>query len=208
MPRKLSEPWSEGEYEAVKARYPNVNFNDEDRTFTAKSGNIKDARMLRNVRPLTREEQQQGNVNKHEDAKNAYKRYLKFLEQGMRISEACKRARIPHQTIRRLRMYDPEFVEAEKRAEEIACEPIENSLYEAARNGNVPAAIKWLEKRAPERWPGDKIQVEQRTTLELNASDHLTNIQMLVARLEQRRELLAETGVIDVEATEPTSPKD
>lgn len=203
MAKKLHADWEEGEYEAVKERFPTITtWNDEDRTFISKAGNVANAKLLRNIRMWSREEQQAGNAARHDIAKNHYGRYLKFIEAGMRIGDACKRAGISYDAIKKMRALDPNFVQLEKEAEARAAEPIENSLYAAALNGNVPAAVKWLEKRSPERWPGDKVQIEQTHILELDASDHLTNIQTLIARLENRRQLMVDTGVIDAEVVD------
>ena len=71
------------------------------------------------------------------------------------------------------------------------------------RSGNVPAAVKWLEKRSSERWPSDKVQIESKHIVELEAGEYLQNIQILMARLEERRALSSGEPVIDVEAEEP-----
>ena len=201
----------DAEYQAIKARWPNREWDDEFQSFKTQKGHWTYAKMLQNFIPIPKGEseiQKAAVEKKKENAKASYARYLQGLEKGLRPSDAEKAAGLTHEAVRNRRRADPEFVDAERQAEAVAAEPIEDSLWDAARNGNVPAAIKWLEKRSPERWPSDKMLVETKTTLELDATDRVGNILALMARLQERRELGLGDDVIDVEATEPThSPR-
>ncbi len=180
------------EYEQIKQNYPNIQFNDEDWTFVSSKGKTLYAGTLKGLG-------QKG--PRLQLNKDKYDLYIRNLIKGNRVSEAAKNAGLTYAQVHKRREIDPDFRELELQAETQAAEPIENALYEAALSGNVPAAIKWLEKRAPKRWPGDKVQIEQTNTLELDATDNVKNIIDLIGKLQQRNAI--GQGYIDVEATEP-----
>lgn len=188
------------EYAGIKERYPNISFDDETRTFISKKGNVTSAKMLKKFKPMTPEIRAMGPAAAHAAKQNNYQKYLRHVAAGKRITEACRLADLSYDAVKSRRLRDPEFAELEKQAEAQAAEPIETSLYQAALSGNVPAAIKWLEKRSTQRWPSDKIQIESNTNIELDVTDNLKNIAALVERLQQRRQYLE---AVDVEAEEP-----
>lgn len=197
-------PVTPEEYIQIKERYPDVKFNDDDMTFVSTKGNLCSAALLRKFKPIPKGNNPISNAGGQalrERAQDGYDKYIANLAKGLRISESCRRAGVSYNAIQKKRMSDPEFIKREKDAEQLASEPVENSLWDAAINGNVPAAVKWLEKRAPERWPSDKTIIETKSTLELDAGAHIQNIIALMAKLQQRAELHGE--VIDVEAVEP-----
>lgn len=192
------------EYAGVKERFPKIVFNDADMTFVSSKGNVTSAALLKTFIPVPPggdERSRKGGEATKALTADKFGRYLKNLENGMRISKAAEKAGLSYQSVLKRRKTDPEFIQREKDAEAIAAEPVENSLYDAAVNGNVPAATKWLEKRAPDRWPSDKTVIETKATLELDATDHIQNIIAMMAKLQQRAELQGE--VIDVEVIEP-----
>lgn len=189
----------------IQEKFPHIEMNLEDQTFVSKKGNTAPMRMLLKFTPWNENLAKARIVaaeKKTEYSEKKYEKYLKGLEQGMRISEAARAANLNLHTLYTKRRRDPEFRQREQEAETIAAEPVENSLWDAAINGNVPAAVKWLEKRAPERWPSEKMVVETKTTLEIEAGDRITQIAALMARLEERRAVGA-APYIDVEALEP-----
>lgn len=200
---KRNAPLTPEEYERVKQNYPNIKFNDEDQTFITKKGTVSYARRLKFFRPLREEEIAKGRATKIANIANTWERFLECLRNGARPSEAAKKVNLHYDTVRKRYNSDPEFRAQWDQAEMQAAEPVEDSLYNAAINGNVPAAVKWLEKRAPERWPGDKVQIEQKNIYELDASDRIGNIIALMAQLQQRAELSSGSKIIDVDASEP-----
>lgn len=200
---KRNAPLDPEDYARVKANYPNVKFNDEDQSFITKKGTVSYARRLKFFRPWQEEDLAKGRAVVVERNKNNWERFLEALRNGMRPGEAAKKVNLRYDTVRKRYNSDPEFRAQWDQAEMQAAEPVEDSLYNAAINGNVPAAVKWLEKRAPERWPGDKVQIEQKNIYELDASDRIGNIIALMAQLQQRAELSSGSKVIDVEASEP-----
>lgn len=206
-PKKVRpNPWdpiTEEEYQRVKTNYPNITFNDEDQSFTTRGGKKQWARKLKFFHSFTPEELAMGRAVKAKNLADGWARFLLYIEGGMRISEAGKKCGFTHATVRSKIQHDPVFKKQIEEAEMKAAEPVEDSLFAAAINGNVPAAIKWLEKRAPERWPGDKVQIEQKNIYELDASDRVQNIVALMARLQERAQLSAAPETIDVEAVEP-----
>lgn len=197
-------PLTDEEYEGVKARFPGLEFNDADRTFISRQGNITSAVLLRHWVPIPKggnEISRAGGQATKEKSLDAYRKYLLNLTTGMRITDAAKKAGLTYAAVKKQRERDPEFAQAEKDAEMQYVEVVETSLIEAAIHGNVPAAIHVLNKRAPERWPSEKMIVETKSTLELDATDHMKNILLLVEKLNQRA--IASGDVIDVEAEEP-----
>ena len=203
-PRKVnSDPISEEEYQRVKSDYPNIVFNDEDQSFITKTGNKQYARKLRFFKPLDLETIAKGREVWQESRVTGWDKVVTYVENGLRLSDAAKRAGHTYSGLRRRMSMDPEYRKRIEEAEMKAAEPVEDSLFAAAINGNVPAAIKWLEKRSPERWPGDKTIIEAKNVYELDVSDRMKNIASLVARLQERAELAPAPEAIDVEATEP-----
>lgn len=200
--REPSPDLTDEEYKAIKERYPQLTFNDEDRTFISRAGNVTTAKLLRRLRPLTPEQAARGPIVRAEASRDKYAKYIKFIAAGMRVTAAAERAGLTYQMVKTRRWNDPEFKQLEKDAEAQAAEPIEDSLYAAAQSGNVPAAIKWLEKRSVERWPGDKIQIESNQTIQLDPTDNLRNIAMLIEKLQARQQYL------DVDEAELVDPKE
>lgn len=188
MPSGREKKITAEEYEEIKKNYPNIKFNDEDWTWVSSKGNVLYAGLLKGM--LNKGPRLQQNKDK-------YDMYIRNLIKGNRVSEAAKAAGLNYRQIVNRRKVDPDFIELEMQAEQQAAEPVENALYEAAISGNVPAAIKWLEKRASQRWPGDKVQVEQKNVLELDATDNVKNIIELMGKLQQRGAITQ--GYIDVE---------
>lgn len=201
--RKLPPPLSEEEYQAVKERYPNLDWNDEDQSYMTKRGTKSNAGMLRHLSPMSDEVRAMGTEAMKEKFRPQWDKFILFMSQGIRVSEAAKKAGLTYTAVRARYRSDPEFHQRWDEAEAQAAEPVEDSLYAAAINGNVPAAVKWLEKRSAERWPGDKVQIEQKNVYELDASDRIGNIIALMAQLQRRAELDAGAVVIDVESSEP-----
>lgn len=200
---KLAIPLTNEEYQRIKGEFPKLQFNDEDQTFLTKKGTRQYARILNRFHSLTEAERVAGRAKWAEQRRDKWSVFFKHLETGARVSEAAKRAGMEYKTVRSRYRADPEFRERWDLAEAQAAEPVENALYDAAVNGNVPGALAWLGKRSPERWPNDKIQIETKNVYELDASDRIGNIISLMAQLQQRAELGAGPEVIDVEASEP-----
>lgn len=197
---KVGVPLSDAEYLAVKKRYPNLPWRDEDQTFVTKKGTRQFARKLSTVTP---EGYTIARAKLQESRKNSWDKFLILIAQGHRVSAAAKQAGLSYRTVVNRRRSDPEFKEQLIEAEAQAAEPVEDSLFNAAINGNVPAALEWLKKRSPERWPNEKLQIEQTNVYELDVSDRIGNIVALMSRLQERAELSSGPPVIDVEASEP-----
>ena len=201
--RKDEEPLTWEEYQSVKGRWPTKDWNDEDQSFTTKKGTKSYARKLYYFNPLTEEQRAAGRRIWNEQRAEGWDKFVDHVRKGLRISEAAKRAGYSYTSVQARMREDPAFKEKVKLAEAEAAEPVEDSLFNAAINGNVPAAIKWLEKRSADRWPGDKVSIEQKNVYEIDAGDRVGNIIALMARLAERAELDAGTPYIDVESVEP-----
>ncbi len=78
--------------------------------------------------------------------------YLERLRNGSGRMKAAFDVGLTSKTIKRAVDDDPEFMEACAVAEGHATDQVEESLFESARSGNVPAAVKWLEVKRPEVW--------------------------------------------------------
>lgn len=192
------------QYEEVKRNWPSIEFNDEDQSFISKQGKKAYARKIAYFKPMSEEISQSGRDKWNDIRKDSWGKFLAALRAGDRVSVAAKKANLAYNTVKKRYRADPEFREQWDEAEAQAAEPVENAVFDAALNGNIPAAVKWLEKRAPERWPGDKVQIEQTNVYEIDASDRIGNIVALLARLQQRAELDSGPPVIEAEVIEPT----
>lgn len=125
--------------------------------------------------------------------------YMKALEDGDRPSIAARKSGLTHATISTYRSKFPDFAQREITSEAIAAESVEAALKEAAENGNVPAAMKWLEKRSADRWAPDPVVTENRSLQVLEAGPRLERIAALMSRLEERRALAKpDPDIIDV----------
>lgn len=114
--------------------------------------------------------------------------YLAHLERGQRRTAAMNATNIPYYTLRYWRAHDPEFVEAELRAEESCAEQIEDALFASAMSGNTNAQVYWLNNRAPKRWRDakSKVEVEVKHTGQIEAGERLTKLGELLSRVEAR----------------------
>src|ERR1700752_5339691 len=200
---KVSVPLAWEDYQVIKGRFPDLVWNDEDQSYITKKGTKSYARKLFYFKPLTLEQIAKGREVKAERLSTGWEKFLQQIQNGVRLAEAARRCGFTYTSVKNRLRDDPEFRERFLDAEAQASEPVEDALFDAAINGNVPAAVKWLEKRSPDRWPGDKVQIEQKNVYELDASDRIGNIIALMARLQQRAELDAGHAVIDVESSEP-----
>lgn len=80
------------------------------------------------------------------------KDYLELLADGKRRGSAAHEVGLDSKTIDRHIALDPAFMELREAAESRADDEVEESLFESARSGNVPAAKMWLEARRPNMW--------------------------------------------------------
>lgn len=114
--------------------------------------------------------------------------YLAHLERGLRRSAATKAIGVSTSTVWQWRKADPDFAEAEYRAEEVAAEQIEDALFNSAMNGNTQAQIYWLNNRAPLRWRDQRKGVDVQVTHkgQIEAGDRLAQVGELLSRLESR----------------------
>ncbi len=80
------------------------------------------------------------------------KEYLEYLADGKRRGKAAFLVGLDPKTIERQVVGEPSFMELRDEAESRATDEVEESLFESARSGNVPASIKWLETMRPEVW--------------------------------------------------------
>ncbi len=78
--------------------------------------------------------------------------YLAQLREGKRRGIAARSIGVDPETIRKHYHADPAFLEAIEKAEMEANELVEDSLFEAARAGNVTAIQVWLYNRSSDRW--------------------------------------------------------
>lgn len=200
---KVAEPLALKDYQAVKNRYPNLDWNDEDQSYTTKKGTKSYAKKLFYFKPLALDQIAMGRMVKAERQKNQWDKFLQHLRNGSRVSKAAETAGLSVASVKNRFRQDPEFRERWIEAEAIAAEPIEDALYDAGLNGNVPAATRWLEERSTERWPKPKQVLETKNVYELDVSDRMANILRLQAQLQQRLELEGGPKVIDAEAIEP-----
>jgi|SRR5579883_2782494 len=112
-------------------------------------------------------------------------RYLGCLATGMRRGDAARCAGVSRWTAQRYAREHPEFQEEVARAEEIACDAIEQSLRNTALSGNVTAMIFYLCNRCPSRWQRDR-----RPTPDTTANGAVSDLQTIalekiLARLEK-----------------------
>lgn len=197
-------PLTDEEWADIKKSFPDKTYFEEDRTYMSNAGNRVSGTMMRNFLPKDgiTPNSAMARAAKTEQKERRIEKYLANLAAGQRISVAARNAGLAYTTVTTARRTDPTFKERERDAETQASEPIEDALYEAGISGNVPAAIKWLEKRSAERWPSDKTIIETKATIEIDASDRIGSILAMMAQLQQRAEL-GSGDYIDVEATEP-----
>lgn len=78
--------------------------------------------------------------------------YLEAIRKGGRRIESCKAAGIHYETLRLYVNSHPEFQKEIDTAEIIACEPVENALYQRALAGNLGAIVFYLTNRCAQRW--------------------------------------------------------
>lgn len=131
-------------------------------------------------------------------------RFLDLVAAGCRPIRAGEIVSISTATLYRLRQNSPEFAKAWEEAEEKAAAPIEEALYEAARNGTEWAVKMWLHNRTPHRWKDQRrVQIEQDVTVNLEVGTSIERIAELRQLLEGRRQ-----DIIEVEGVEviPSTP--
>ncbi len=129
-----------------------------------------------------------------------YDVYLAALEEGSLLTTAAKAAGLALDTIRKRRSVDPVFAENERLARAVGAEPVEAALREAALNGNVPAAVKWLERYSAETWAPIPKQSEININVEHGLAPATLDLLALEQRLRERRALVRgdDPDVIDV----------
>jgi hypothetical protein len=129
-----------------------------------------------------------------------YEVYLTALENGKLMTEAAKAAGIELATVRKRRSVDPTFAENERLARAVGAEPVEAALREAALNGNVPAALKWLERYSAEMWAPIPKQTEINVNVEHSLAPSTLDLVALEQRLRERKALArgSDPDVIDV----------
>jgi hypothetical protein len=149
-----------------------------------------------------------GNARKFGD--EAQRTYFDALARGLTKLDACKLAGVTRQTTKNYRDKDPSFAEAEHEAEQVACELVEEALFEAAKQGNVEAIKLWLFNRAPERWkPAQKLQLEISGQVDhmhdsAARTEHIASLEAtLLARVALHAETPAlEPGILDAEVVD------
>lgn len=93
--------------------------------------------------------------------------YLQKLREGLGRTAAAAAVGISRPTIAEYRKKDKNFIEAEILAEQAAIGEIEDSLFVAAKSGNLTAIIFYLCNRAKERWQNvNKVQMEHSGKIE------------------------------------------
>ena len=86
--------------------------------------------------------------------------YLELVRNGTGRVKAAYEVGLASKTIDRHIAGDPDFADAREIAEMHATDEVEESMFESARSGNYPAAIRWLETKRPEVWkPTEKPQL-------------------------------------------------
>ena len=78
--------------------------------------------------------------------------FLALLASGSRRYAAAEKVGISYERVRQVMHGDEGFRQAVDRAEMQANEIVEDSLFQAARSGNVTACQVWLYNRSPDRW--------------------------------------------------------
>lgn len=198
---KVAEPLDIKDYLVIKNKYPHLDWNDEDQSYTTKKGTKSYAKKLFYFRPLTPEMIAMGRAKHQENQRNQWEKFLGNLQNGMRVNSAAKSAGLSYASVKNRWYDDPDFRDRWIQAEAIAAEPVEDAMFQAATAGNVPAATKWLEERSSDRWPKPSKDIKITNTYELDATDRLGNIARLLATLESRA-LIAGEAILDVEAEE------
>jgi hypothetical protein len=129
-----------------------------------------------------------------------YDVYLAGLEEGMLLTAAAQKANLTLDAIRKRRSVDPVFAENERLARAVGAEPVEAALREAALNGNVPAAVKWLERYSAETWAPLPKQSEINVNVEHSLAPATLDLIALEHRLRERKALARgdDPDVIDV----------
>ena len=80
------------------------------------------------------------------------KQYLELVRNGTGRIKAAFEVGLNSKTIDRHIASDSDFDEQRETAEMHATDEVEESMFESARSGNYPAAIRWLETKRPEVW--------------------------------------------------------
>lgn len=150
---------------------------------------------------FTDEQRAKGVATRQAKARDRQTKYLNALVEGKRIGQAAASAGVQRADVYRWRKADPEFAEAEKRAEQAFADTVESVVLESALSGNMPAAFRWLEQRSQERWTPPAKQVEVKQTLELEAGPRIERIMALQAKILERQALTvgSDPNIIDVD---------
>lgn len=131
-------------------------------------------------------------------------RYLDLLAAGHGRYSACAAIGIHPETMRRFARASQEFREAVELAEEMAAEPVEAKLYEAAKNGEPWAVKEWLTKRSKARWgeTAKQVDINVSGTVELEGGPGVRaiagRVAALQAALEERQRVLEAAGGEDI----------
>lgn len=129
-----------------------------------------------------------------------YDAYFAALEAGCLMTLAATKAGITVEQVRKRRSIDPTFAETERQARAVGAEPVEQALREAALKGNVPAALKWLERYSAETWAPLPKQVETTTTITHALAPGTLDLLALEKRLKERQALARgdDPDIIDI----------
>lgn len=155
-----------------------------------------------NLRVGFTDEQRQKSIEtrRRNREEKVYDVYLGALESGQLMTSAAKAAGLALDTLRKRRSVDPTFAENERLARAVGAEPVEAALREAALNGNVPAAVKWLERYSAETWAPIPKQTEINVNVEHGLAPSTLDLLALEQRLRERKALTQgdDPNVIDI----------
>lgn len=100
-----------------------------------------------------------GVPNRTRGKRNAYKftparrlDFLHFITHGLSIAKSADLCGIGRDRIYEILRQEPDFKSKVEEAKATACDILEDTVFEMARNGSLAACQMWLYNRSPERW--------------------------------------------------------
>ena len=123
--------------------------------------------------------------------------FLQTLGATGNVSAACKAANVSRATVHRHRAKYPEFAEAWDDSLEDALDKLEGVLWKEGANGHIRAIELVLKARRPIFREGHKSEVVVNNNV--NLIDGQDPLDLLHSRLDDMRERMIESGIIEAE---------
>jgi hypothetical protein len=120
-----------------------------------------------------------------ESKKNIKKAFLKSLEAGVSITDACEAAHVSRTTIWNWRQESKRFDDKVNAVIDSRNQSMEDALYSSGIKGNVAAQIFWLKNRYRKRW---KDRFEQKVEIEGEIGLDIKEYKIIKAMSEEERE--------------------